>query len=267
MFSTTTRTDWYAGASAEITSLKSSLSNNKIIISGKFTATKSVKDVVVWHDRTPYGGNLDYDAVQWATKVIGVDSFRFECPLSDFHDLTDEYQLRIGFLHENGNRSTFSYIYNFVNSIPNLSNVVVHNLLPTTGWSIIASDSQESGASASNVLDKNRSTIWHTPWSSAQTPQPHYFSVDMMASKSVKGVAFRNRDNLNGAIKNVNIYSSSNGTTWSLVKNAQLSQVSGSWINVDFDSVLSTRYLKIESTSSWGDFFYSHLADFGVYSN
>lgn len=267
VFSTVTRTDWYQAASVDITSLSASVASNKIIVSGKFTATKPVKDVVIWHDRSPYGGNQDYDAVQWSTKVIGVDSFRFECPLADFYDLTGDYQLRVGFMHENGSRSTYSYLYSFVNNLPDLSKVVVHNLLPTTGWSIIAADSQENGAPASNVLDKNRSTIWHTPWSSAQAPQPHYFSVNMGALRSVKGVAFRNRDNLNGAMKDINIYSSTNGTSWSLVKTAQLIQVSGSWINVDFTSVLNTQYLKIESTSSWGNFFYSHLADFGVYSN
>ncbi|UIR57134.1 discoidin domain-containing protein [Sphingobacterium sp. SRCM116780] len=267
VFSTVTRSDWYSAASVEITSLSSSFSSNKIIVSGKFTTTKPVQDVVIWHDRTPYGGNQDYDAVQWATKVIGQDSFRFECPLADFYDLTSEYQLRIGFLHENGSRSTYSYLYNFVNSVPDLSKVVVHDLLPTTGWSIIGTDSQESAAPASNVLDKNRSTIWHTQWSAVQTPQPHYFSVNMGAIRAVKGLAFRNRDNLNGAMKDINIYSSTNGTTWTLVKTAQLIKVSGSWINVDLTSTLNTRYLKIESTTSWGDFFYSNLADFGVYSN
>lgn len=267
VFSTVTRNDWYGAASAEITSLSSSYSNNKIIISGKFTTTKPVNDIVVWHDREPFGGNNDYDAVQWATKIIGQDSFRFECPLADFYDLTGNYEMRIGFMHVNGSRSTLGYAYNFVNNVPDLSKVVTHKLLPTTGWSIIGSDSNESGAPASNVLDMNRSTIWHTPWSSAQTPQPHFFSVNMGALRSVKGLAFRNRDNLNGAMKDINIYTSTNGTSWTLIKSAQLSKVSGSWINVNLDSTISTRYIKIESVNSWGDFFYSHLADFGVFSN
>ncbi|MDR2274556.1 MAG: discoidin domain-containing protein [Sphingobacterium sp.] len=267
VFSTVTRSDWYAAATAEITSLTSSFSNNRIIVSGKFTTTKPVKDIVVWHDREPFGGNNDYDAVQWATKIIGQDSFRFECPLADFYDLTGNYEMRIGFMHENGSRSTLGYAYSFVNNLPDLSKVVTHKLLPTTGWSVIASDSAEPGAPASNILDMNRSTIWHTPWSSTQTPQPHYFSVNMSALRTVKGIAFRNRDNLNGAMKDIKIYSSTNGTTWNQIKATQLSKVSGSWISVDLDATLSTRYLKIESTNSWGDFFYSHLADFGVYSN
>lgn len=267
VFSTVTRSDWYGSASAEITSLSSSFTNNKIIVAGKFKSSKPVQDIVIWHDREPFGGNNDYDAVQWATKIIGQDSFRFECPLADFYDLTGNYEMRIGFMHENGRRSTLGYAYQFVNNVPDLSKVVTHALLPTTGWSILASDSNEAGAPASNVLDMNRSTIWHTPWSSSQTPQPHYFSVDMGALRSIKGVAFRNRDNLNGAMKDIKIYSSANGTVWTPIKSAQLSKVADSWINVDLDATTSIRYLKIESVNSWGDFFYSHLADFGVYAN
>ncbi|WP_398451847.1 discoidin domain-containing protein [Sphingobacterium thalpophilum] len=267
VFSPVMRSDWYGAATAEITSLTSSFSNNRIIVSGKFTTTKPVQDIVVWHDREPFGGNNDYDAVQWATKIIGQDSFRFECPLADFYDLTGNYEMRIGFMHINGKRSTLGYSYNFVNSIPDLSKVVTHKLLSTAGWLILGSDSNEPGAPASNVLDMNRSTIWHTPWSSAQTPQPHFFAVDMGAVRTVKGLAFRNRDNLNGAMKDIKIYSSTNGTVWTLVKSTQLSKVSGSWINADLDTAINTRYIKIESISSWGDFFYSHLADFGVYTN
>ncbi|QIH34912.1 MULTISPECIES: hypothetical protein [Sphingobacterium] len=68
-------------------------------------------------------------------------------------------------------------------------------------------------------------------------------------------------------MKDINIYTSTNGTSWTLIKSAQLSKVSGSWINVNLDATISTRYLKVESVNSWGDFFYSHLADFGVFSN
>ncbi len=178
VFSSVTRSDWYASASAEIVSLNSIFTNNTIIISGKFTTNKPVNDIVVWHDREPFGGNNDYDAVQWATKIIGQDSFRFECPLADFYDLTGNYEMRIGFMHVNGIRTIIRYAYNFTNNIPDLSKVVTYKLLPTT---------------------------------------------------------------------------------------AQLPKVSGSWINIELNASISTRYLKIESTSSWGDFFYSHLADFGTY--
>ena len=267
VFSAVTRNDWYTKATAEISSLSSTFTNNSIIVSGRFTTTIPVNDIVVWHDREPFGGNNDYDAVQWATKIIGQDSFRFECPLADFYDLSGNYEMRIGFMHVNGSRSTLGYAYNFVNNVPDLSKVVTHKLLPTTGWSTIASDSNEPNSPASNVLDMNRSTVWHTPWSSAQTPQPHFFAVDMGAVRTIKGLAFRNRDNLNGAMKDINIYTSTDGTSWTRLQSAQLSKVAGSWINVDLNNNIGTRYLKIESVNSWGDFFYSHLADFGAYAN
>ncbi|HBW80471.1 MAG TPA: hypothetical protein DEF78_09910, partial [Sphingobacterium sp.] len=94
---------------------------------------------------------------------------------------------------------------------------------------------------ARNVLDMNRSTVRHTPRSSTQTPQPHFFSINMGAVRTVKGVAFRNRDNLNGAMKDVNIYSSTNGVSWTLIKTTQLSKVAGSWINVDLNASVNTQ--------------------------
>ncbi len=267
VFSTSTRADWYASVQFELKSLSSKLENNKIVIEGTFTTNKAVKDVVAWHDKTPYGSNNDYDAVQWVSKVGANNTFKFECPLADFYELSGDYQLRLGFMHENGTRSTENFLYSFQNNSPNLKDVVLHSFLPTTGWNILGTDSEENDGKAANVLDNNRNTFWHTEWKSNQPIQPHYFSVDMGAVQTAKGVSFRNRDNLNGAMKDIKIYGSQNGTTWTILKETQLPKTGKSWINVNFDTTVSTRYFKIESTSSWGDFYYSNLADFAVFND
>ncbi|MFZ4263107.1 discoidin domain-containing protein [Sphingobacterium sp. HJSM2_6] len=267
VFSTETRTDWYSPVDFELKTLRSSVENNKIVVEGSFTTNKTVNEVVVWHDKTPYGSNNDYDAVQWVAKVGANNTFKLECPLTDFYELSGDYQLRLGFMHVNGTRSTENFLYTFNNNIPNLQEVVLHTFLPTAGWTIVDKDSEENDGKASNVLDNNRNTFWHTEWKSSQPIQPHFFAIDMGAAITAKGVSFRNRDNLNGALKDIKIYTSQNGTTWTIEKEVQLPKSAKSWINVNFDAPVSTRYFKIESTSSWGDFYYSNLADFAVFND
>lgn len=263
-FSTETRNDWYTTVLNEITEISVKHENGSIVIDGKFQSDKKVNDIIVWHDPSPYGPNKDYDAVSWSGKVVGTNGFHFVCPLSDFYKLEGDYQMRIGFVHENGTRTDFGYNYSFVNSIPQVSGITVHKLEPTTGWSILGKNSEDMDGLASSILDNNRHTFWHSAWRTGQ-PHPHWIAVDMGAERSFKGLAFRQRDNLYGALKDVNVYQSTNGTQWTLLKSFQLHDVTGSWINVDLGATTSTRYLKIEALNAWGDVFYANFADFGIY--
>ncbi|RKO68740.1 hypothetical protein D7322_25430 [Sphingobacterium puteale] len=68
------------------------------------------------------------------------------------------------------------------------------------------------------MVNKNKIISGHNlayAVASAQTPQSYFFSVNM-------------------------------GT----LQSTQLSKISGSWINVNRDATISTRYLKVESVSS-----------------
>ena len=76
------------------------------------------------------------------------------------------------------------------------------NPLPRNGWKITSVDSQENGSPASNILDGNPATIWHTEFSQRQPGYPHTFTVDMGAMTSVSGIRVLQRtDNSNVHIK------------------------------------------------------------------
>ncbi len=91
--------------------------------------------------------------------------------------------------------------------------------LPRTGWTATA-DSQETAKEngvASNVLDGNTATIWHTAWStSPAAPLPHWITVDMHGTNLVSGLAYlpRQDGNHNGTIGQYRIETSTDGTTW-----------------------------------------------------
>lgn len=91
-----------------------------------------------------------------------------------------------------------------------------------TGWAVTA-DSQELDdqmAPATNAIDGNNATYWHTEWEPApnnvnDAPLPHSLIVDMTAAHPVVGFSYLPRqDNTNGRIKGYEFYLSKDGSTW-----------------------------------------------------
>ena len=265
-FRNDTRSDWYSGVTANITKLKGSVQNNKIVISGNFSSSGTVSAINVWHDPYPAGGNKDYDAPSFTSIPIGSDSLYIESPLSEFYNLDGQYQLRIGFIHENGSRVTRAYEYEFVNGVPNIEVINTKDLLDRSAWSIIEVDSEEDTGAASQMLDGDLSSVWHTEWKSSLPDHPHYFVLDMGVVTSVKGFAFENRSNLNGAIKDFEMFKSDDGSNWTSLGTYSLNQVQNIQY-VDLSATQSFRYMKLVTQNSHGDFNYAHLAELNAYSD
>ncbi|MCW2463633.1 discoidin domain-containing protein [Elizabethkingia anophelis] len=264
-FATTTRSDWYASVQNNLVKLKGEFRDNKIIISGKYTSSLPVKIVNVYHDPFPAGGNKDYDALAWDTHPTGGDSFSVECPLDDFYTLSGQYELKLNFYHENGTLVTYKYQYEFVNGVPNISVINTKDLLDRTGWQALSADSQESSDGViANILDGNSSTVWHTKWRGEEAPLPHQFVVDMGAAKTINGFAFTNRSNLNGAMKDIEIFKSNDNSTWTSIGTFAL-KAQQNWQYIDLAQAQSMRYVKVKVTSTNGGFQYTHLAEFAAY--
>ncbi|SFW27993.1 F5/8 type C domain-containing protein [Sinomicrobium oceani] len=263
-FSTTSRTDWYQPVNHKIIKLRGKTENGNIIIDAKFESDLDVNDINIWHDPYPAGGNKDYDAPAWTVKPIGTDSLHIACPLTDFYTLEGEYQLRIRFYHENGTAKTYSYEYEFENGTPNIGIINTKELINRDGWSVIDADSEEDTGAASKMLDGDQSSVWHTEWKNSLPAHPHYFVLDMGSVTSVKGFAFANRSNLNGAIKDFELFGSNDNSTWQSLGNYTLQQVMN-WQYIDLSSTQSYRYIKLVTANSYGNFNYTHLAELGAY--
>ena len=128
-------------------------------------------------------------------------------------------------------------------------------VLPRAGWTATASDEEviPGNGRASNVLDGNAATLWHSRWSPAPAaPLPHSITIDTKASQSIAGFRYLPRsDGTNGRVGSFEILVSSNGTTWSAV-------ASGTWPDtvaektVSFTAV-SARYVRLTATSEAGN--------------
>ena len=91
--------------------------------------------------------------------------------------------------------------------------------LPKAGMSVVSFDSQETegeDGAAANAIDDDSSTFWHTEWLAQEAAYPHHIAVDLGASHPLTSISVQGRPgtNLNGRIKDYQVYVSSDGTSW-----------------------------------------------------
>ncbi|EJR61898.1 hypothetical protein IIO_02806 [Bacillus cereus VD115] len=106
---------------------------------------------------------------------------------------------------------------------------------------------------ASNAIDDNPNTIWHTQWS-APNQYPYNLTLDLGKTQTITQVAYLPRQDWseNGIIFNYNIYTSTDGSNYKKV-------TSGTWGNnrakkfATFEPI-SAKYVKLEVTNGFNGF-------------
>lgn len=259
VFRTTTGSGFYGGGSTTINNIKASYTGGNIVLKVKFAATQTVNNVNIYND--PEGGS-DYDAVPWVAAPTA-DSFQVSMPISELQKKTGNYSLRIRFLYTNGSSTEISYPYTFVNNEPVLD-ISTKDELNKSAWSITYVSSQEDDGAAVNLLDNNQSTIWHTQWKSVQPAHPHTVIINMSASQQLHGLAFLQRANLNGSLKDITIYTSTDNITYTSRGNHTLANVNSKQY-VTFPAVVSAKYIKIVTASNYAGSHYAVLAELGAF--
>jgi len=266
VFATEERNDWYKDVNHNLIQLKGEYKNNAIVISGKFYSSLPVSAINVYHDREPYGGNKDYDALSWTTKPVDNSFFYVECPLEDFYDLDGKYELKIDFYCENGTKKSYSFHYEFDNNqIPIIELINTKNIKDRSDWKVIATDSEQKPDNPKeNILDGNIESVWHTKWKGGEDPLPHYFVVDMKHNENIEGFGFANRGNLNGAFQKIEIFKSSDNKHWTSLGNVVL-EAKRNWQYVDLPETETMRYVKVKIIATNKNFKYTHLGEFVAY--
>jgi len=122
---------------------------------------------------------------------------------------------------------------------------------------LVSADSEEQAAengSASNVLDGNPNTYWHTEWSTAAPPHNHHITFDMGPNSYLSGLKYLPRQNLaNGRINEYKIFVSNTNTVEAWANATAVSM--GFWPNnadlqtVNFPSVILGRYVRLVALS------------------
>src|SRR5215471_8283699 len=96
---------------------------------------------------------------------------------------------------------------------------VTPGTIPQQQMQVVSVDSQElvgENGAATNAIDGNPATFWHTEWFQQTTPLPHTLVLDLGASYQVDGFRYLPRQDggINGTIAGYEFYVSPDGTTW-----------------------------------------------------
>jgi hypothetical protein len=113
---------------------------------------------------------------------------------------------------------------------------------------VARADSQQHGYEASQAMDGDPETMWHTAWEGGVRPYPHHLIIDLQQTVDVAGLAYLPRQDMtNGRIGQYAIYVSQDGQDWGRPI------VEGTWPNTNerqearFPGVRAARFLKLEA--------------------
>ncbi len=247
---------FYQGASLEVEGIQSRYEGGDLVVSGSIETNTPVSHVNFYND--PATDNADYDAVSWCVEVIN-NAFEVRMPVNDlFLKGNTPYVLRQRFLHENGEISTFSYAYEFIDNELFIE-FGDKDYLDRSQWAVIDFSSEEQNEKAAYVLDGDKQTFWHSRWSTNVASYPHYLSIDMGQIQSLNGFTFVQRDGMR-KVKDIEIFISSDSQTWESKGNFVLKNINTAH-HVVLEEACSCRYFKVVAKSAFDQEQFAAMAE------
>lgn len=128
------------------------------------------------------------------------------------------------------------------------------------GWEVMDVTSEEvagegSNGFASNIIDGDLETYWHSCWAGCTEEQlvyPHNITVDMKAVKDVDGIQFAQRQSGTRGVNLIEIEVSDNKEEWRSLGEFNLINVTAPQL-VEFEELESFQYFKIVIKSGHDD--------------
>lgn len=222
--SPTTRTDWYTPQTVSFSSAKATVTNNVFTISGKFESTAEVVKIVAYHDTKPYGVNLDYDAITFNGSIVGTDSFKVVCPLSDFFNTTDTTLLRLKFVFANGTTIEKNAVYTFSGNQPVMGNLFPSPIVSGANYKILTFLNNTSGLNVAGALSEDGTRV--LLWSIGNPPANNelwkvtdagsgYYKLEPLNALT-KALEVAGGSSANGTQIQIGSYAGTNGQKWKI---------------------------------------------------
>lgn len=132
------------------------------------------------------------------------------------------------------------------------------------GWKIVSVDSEETEGEdgrASNAIDGDPNTFWHTEWAKKTPKHPHEIVIDFGDALEIGSVVYLPRQDggVNGSIDRFEIHTSADGKTWTLA-------ASGSFVKQDAARAgAKARYVKLVALSEVNGNPWASAAEISVY--
>ncbi|MDD7885136.1 DUF4998 domain-containing protein [Flavivirga sp. 57AJ16] len=144
-------------------------------------------------------------------------------------------------------------------------------LLVNSEWTIVDFSSEEANGEgpnngfASDAIDGNLDSFWHSQWQGGSPNYPHYFTIDLGSVKTITNFEiFRRRGNDGGAITH-EFWVSSDNVTFAKAATlyAKLESDNGYIVDADDDTVgRYVKYVAVEGPNN-----YTHLGEINIYGN
>lgn len=131
---------------------------------------------------------------------------------------------------------------------------------------VISTDSEEANRPASNTIDGDEATFWHTEWSQTQPDFPHeiIFSCDTMVELAAIEYTGRQDGNSNGHVMGYRIELSKDGDMWETVLEGSFTG-SGMKERVLFDTLMSAERIKFVALSEANGNFYASASEINLF--
>ncbi|MGL5959254.1 MAG: alpha-L-fucosidase [Bacteroidales bacterium] len=115
-------------------------------------------------------------------------------------------------------------------------------------WKVIDFSVELPNFPASNAIDGNENTMWHTPWGERVKAHPHYITVDCGKIERIKGFVFYPRhDMISGTPMHYEFYVSTDAKNWTKVPiKGEFSNIKNSPVkqSINFNRTYTMRYFK-----------------------
>ncbi|HYG25077.1 MAG TPA: discoidin domain-containing protein [Verrucomicrobiae bacterium] len=128
------------------------------------------------------------------------------------------------------------------------------------------SSSEETGYEASNAVDADPNTLWHTAWTPEPKRHPHELKIQFNSAREFSGVTILPRQDgpRNGWIREFVVYASNDGSIWgepvakgSFAQDAKLKSVS-------FDRTINAKFVRFVALSGFGSDPHASMAEFSL---
>jgi hypothetical protein len=135
--------------------------------------------------------------------------------------------------------------------------------------SITASSEETNGEGAINgrattLLDGNTATYWHSAWQTAPIGNfPYTLTLNVGAARQLSGLYFTPRASSGQRPKNIDITSSIDGITYSVVGSTQIPNLATQY-NYTFPAITKARYYKIVIKDTWNTGTNASLSEVGI---
>jgi len=137
--------------------------------------------------------------------------------------------------------------------------------LATLGAKIIACDSQEPISPAANAIDGDPETIWHTVWSPAADPMPHYLVIDLGRESNLSGLRYLPRQKKpQGRWAECEVFCSNDPKVWGDATASVKWKNNDQWQTLQFVKAVKARYLKVLIKSEVKEKPYASAAEIDV---